>query len=40
MQVSISIPLGAMYVSRTVSEIICVKEWRDLETGGSSFKII
>jgi len=27
--------LKTMPVSRTVSEIFSVKEWRDLETGGS-----
>jgi len=26
--------IEAMSVSRTVSEILSVKEWRDLETGG------
>jgi len=29
-----------MSVSRTVSEIFSVKEWRDLETGEGSFKVI
>jgi len=29
-----------MPVSRTVSEIFSVKEWRDLENGGGSFKVI
>ena len=28
------VSIETMYVSRSVSEIFSVKEWRDLETGG------
>ena len=29
-----------MFVSRTVSEIFSVKEWRDLETGYCNMKLV